>query len=503
MVLEFKFIYTSSNHLLQGFLQGFASDLPFFYQKNQDEAFFAIQGSKDQLDEFCTRLNLLCAFLFLKDSSVCAKEGNLEKTSDFVDFDFVYDNLTPSVAKAYLKDKKLIKNEFGVFLNASLKLNDDFISITKENFNYHLNQTLDLLLAKKCVIYRDLYSTYKLSIYDNQGDFTSLMPTNPSKINKLFSCPNESLVLLASLEKPQLCLKFNAIYKQNHPNTPSHAKISLPSNIFLYACCEELAKRQINFLSFLQISNKNEYFKVCNPSNKLVVLHGVKYLNPSLLKILNSKPNKRFAKISYLLASKQTPSMLCDFSTSCDDIVLLLGEFECVDFSKVLSFYSKQSLENELNKNETSKKLLTNYLAKYPIFDFCFKPKANIYSLFSLAAYVLGFNDAKEIFIKAKACKIPKGVLIDFKLDDGRLNPIRFICSVMSFKLAGCDDLLICLSIIHSLAYFIRDLYDTHRPLKGLNLLIITGDLFTHETLLAQIIKQNKDVFFGELPLSF
>lgn len=500
MVLEFKFYYSSSNSLLEGLLLYYARGLKASLKRQEAYIYLGLEGSLTKLEDFCEKLNQLSHSLFLQSFEVNASQNADLGEENTPLLTQKYSNLSYKNANAYLKDESLEDNEFGCFVDAQLFLENDFTPINKENFTTLLKLATQKLTQGKAIKYKDENALYEISLFKG-GDFHLLMPTVIKNLNKLFACNDETLKLLASFEKPVMELKFNAIFKANHPSIPSHARVFLASNLFLFAL--GLALSNESFLAFNRLEKYQDVFEVAKPLNKLVVLKGSQYLNPSLRGLIDSKEDKMMAKFSYLYSSHGVNSLLFSLNFKEDDLCLLKADKSCIDFTKIKDLNSANALKTALKSAENGEKLLANYEAKHHINDFFINPKANLYSLLKLAGAVLGFDGehGRKLIENAKACKLPKGVLIDFKLKDGVFDALGFIRSVMSFKLAGCDDKLLCLSILHSLAYFIRDFYDEKKSKYSLDALIITGDLFVLNPLLSQVIKQNKDLKFDELPL--
>mgnify|MGYP007022658101 CR=1 FL=1 len=167
-------------------------------------------------------------------------------------------------------------------------------------------------------------------------------------------------------------------------------------------------------------------------------------------------------------------------------------------FNDIISFKVPSSMKevfDTLKKDETGAKLVKSYSSKFPhlydsIKDLKFVDlKDNIFSLWTIASLVLGFDknvqtSGNKLIQNALEFKPEKGPRIDYykkdkeKVLDNMFEFVRLIKSGMSFKLAGVDDNTISFGYIESFSHFIaREVESANEELK-LEAVSLSGSLF-------------------------
>jgi hypothetical protein len=156
---------------------------------------------------------------------------------------------------------------------------------------------------------------------------------------------------------------------------------------------------------------------------------------------------------------------------------------------------SKDLLDVIKEESETSKKLVSNYRAKFPGMDnseFEFEEMGDIYKLWGVIGIVLGFYKGKSIKSSAKALcdfaysfKGKKGPRIDYKLlredDKVKLDTLRVIKTAMSFRLAGLDAPTLCFGVMESFSEFVSNLMDEISCDYEIDGVCMSGSLFSME----------------------
>lgn len=216
MTLDFDFIYNADNDIFEYLLRFYAKNYNYTLSKEENTYHFSIDADEENLKTFCDSLNFMSHSVFLKKFDVKAGQGFspcIPEDKEFSKFSYI----THLNSNAYQEKKLLNKNEWGVFCECEFSSNlSEFEKINEENFNTFLNLAFDLLSQEKKIYLKDKNGIYEFSLFKNEfiGDF--LLPCDIKAINSVFVCSNENLKLLASLEKPLMKLRLNAMFRKNH-----------------------------------------------------------------------------------------------------------------------------------------------------------------------------------------------------------------------------------------------------------------------------------------------
>ena len=141
MILEFNFTYLANNEIFEYLLCFYAKNYHFEFKKERENYTLKISGEEEELKEFCNTLSKMSYSVFLKDFEVKAASDLNFLKSEEREYE-KYPLLTHLNAKAYQENSILIENEWGIFCESELKINDIFVKITKENFNTFLEESL-------------------------------------------------------------------------------------------------------------------------------------------------------------------------------------------------------------------------------------------------------------------------------------------------------------------------------------------------------------------------
>jgi len=161
-----------------------------------------------------------------------------------------------------------------------------------------------------------------------------------------------------------------------------------------------------------------------------------------------------------------------------DKIMLNSPKFGLVDyisFDFKLPKDTNELFENIKQINETANKLVNNYLKAIPKSlnkTFIYKDKiSNIYKLWGIIAVLLGIQEdgnveegAQKILYFADSFAGRRGPRIDYKLkredEKSKLNILKVIRTIMSFRLTQMDFLTLSFGILESFTEFISNLVD-------------------------------------------
>ncbi|ECP7275266.1 hypothetical protein FU701_03820 [Campylobacter jejuni] len=504
MTLDFDFMYNADNDIFEYLLRFYARDYNYTLIKQDNIYHFSIDADEINLKTFCDSLNLMSHSVFLKKFDVKTGQNfNPCMLEDKEFFKFSY--ITHLNSSAYQEKKLLSKNEWGVFCECEFSKDlSKFEKINEENFNAFLNLAFDFLSQEKKIYLKDKNGIYELSLFKNDfiGDF--LLPCDIKAINSVFVCSNENLKLLASLEKPLMKLRFNAMFRKNHNLNFNDFKIRLARDLFCFALGLKLFENKYKFLNVKKIEEYQKDFYISTLDEQIVVLEGFEFINTKAKELIFSKEDKNMARISYLISRYKEKAFILELSKDYEDVLLINKEFNLLNLS--LPKHSKEFYD-EIKKDEIGARLLENFAKEFPLLNESFELKNNFYSLLGLVGRVLNLGKnlqeaASELLKIVDELKMPRGVKIDYRLrEDKSFDYTRTLRSVMSFMLAGVDSANIAYGAVESLAYFLRDTYDELREKKQSELALISGSLFEHKSLLKNTLKHLKNCQLSDVPL--
>ncbi|KAA6229934.1 hypothetical protein [Campylobacter sp. LR286c] len=491
MILEFNFEYVSDNDIFEYLLYFYAKNYIFDLEKKNNTYIFKIKGKEEELTKFCQSLNSISTSVFLRNFSVNEGQDFKEKTHKKEFSIFPY--LTQLNASAYLEKNILIENEWGVFCKLEFSLNNEFIKLNKENFNQCLENALNALNNNEKIYLKNTRGIYEVSLlqnYDFKDENSFLMACDINTINSVFSCSNDSLKLLASIEKPLIKLKFNALFRQKYKIEIKEFKLKLSQNLFSFVLGQRLTKLGFNFMLVKKIETFENDFELMAINDDILIIKGFEFINQKVKELIFSKEDKNMTRISYILSKFNNP-FLIELSQEFDDILLINKKNNIL---KINLPNNSDEIYKILKSDEISSKLLNNYKNAFLLPNESFNCKNNFFSLFCIIARFLHLDNdflrAGNIFLNiASNSRLMRGVKIDFKAENGVFNYIFTLRSMMSYKLAGVNDENIIYGTIESLAYFLRDLNDDLFEKKLIDETILSGSLFECKPLLRESLK--------------
>ncbi|MBF7044697.1 hypothetical protein IY888_07140, partial [Campylobacter volucris] len=159
------------------------------FEQKDEKIVIKVKGEKEQLQAFCENLEKISHSVFLDKFDLKVIEEEFEfidkAKKDFTKRAF----LTRVNANAYAQGE-LIENEWGIFVEEEFKIENEFVKITKENFQNLLQKALKKLKNKEYIEFKNHKGIYAFEIFNEKLD-DFLMPSDPKHINAFFSCNNE------------------------------------------------------------------------------------------------------------------------------------------------------------------------------------------------------------------------------------------------------------------------------------------------------------------------
>lgn len=503
MILEFNFEYISQNDIFEYLLSFYAKSYEYSLTKQEDQYIFKIKGSQEELTAFCESLNGMSNSVFLRKFEV--KEAQdftpLPRTRQHSLFGY----LTHLNSNAYIQKKALLENEWGVFCELDLSFDGvNFTKLDKQNFEALLKEALKTLKNQEKIWTKNHKGTYELCLFNDDFECDFLIPCDMRAISSAFVCSNANLKLLASLEKPLIKLRFNAMFRKNHHLSLSDFRVKLAEDLFVFALCYELWQEGFKFLNVKKIQNISDDFELLSLEEQILILRGFEFMDIKARELIFSKEDKNFARLSYILSRFEQNALILELSKDYEDILLVGKEFNLL---KLRLPKNSKELYEHIGKDDVGARLLENFSKQFPLLDEEFPLINNFFSLFCILGRILKLDEdflgaGEKLLELADSSKIPRGVKIDYRLDEaGNFDYTRTLRSAMSFMLAGVETVNIAYGTLESLAYFLRDTNDDLREKKQTQIAVISGSLFEHKSLLKNTLKHVKNCKLSDVAL--
>jgi len=547
MILEYKFEYISNNNTLINFFANIAKkeDINVKLTKSNNEINFYVEGDEDQLLSFSDKLSIdLPVSMFLKNTSVDVAQ-EIPTNSAELDIKKEY-NLSFCPTCMNEVDNKDSNNYYNPFTTCEMCTDTSNIKelIITQNGNTEHTKKYEEVFEK---LANDINDGLKVKIKTLSGVFVfekidnlkeqneqkdvNLLCLNLINISNVLVAKKSEVVALASIEKPELELRINEVYKYKNIIKTDIVNVRYLNDLILFLLSKHLIAHGIDFLSYskdgsfdisVDFEGFDESEKIDIPkikvldNDRVVVLDSNNYENK--LTTLYEKFDEESQKQSIVLLGENDlfKKKILNFFNSSeynDNIVLYsndLGGF--LDILKYTVPNSMQELFDEISDDETGGKLLINFKKHFPEcyenalkFDTSVLTKNSLLSLWKIVSAVLDFED--DVISLASACMLEKGPRIDYKLLEQEeiynktFNLVKFIKSGISFKLAGVENSTISLGYIESYTHFVANVIDEVNEEVVLDGVSLSGDIFSHDiisTLLHKSITKNYKIFYNK-----
>ena len=536
MILEYKFEYLSNNDTLINFLIDIADqeDIKFEITRHNDEINLYIDANEDEMLSFSDKISFnLPVSMFFKNASI--EVVDQMPKSNYKTNIIKKDNLSfcPKCLQEVENEKS--PNYYNPFTTCTMCANTNNIKefiITQKNRKEKIKEYKKVFenLANNInnglkIKIKTLSGTFVFEKIDNLKDQDeqkniNLLCTNLMNISNVVVAKKAEVVALASIEKPQINLKINEVYKYKNIVKTNNVNVRYANDLILYLLSKELITHGIDFLSYKQEGDHDISLDFENFSqDETIEIPKIKILDNDRLVILKS--NNYDEKLTQIYNKFDEPSKsqaivlisennlfskkILNFynSTKQDDNIVLYAD-EIGGFLDVLKYKlpkSMQELFDEISQDETGGKLLNNYKKLFPQnyenalnFDISTLDKNSIFSFWKIVEIVLDFKDS--ILNLAAASLLEKGPRIDYKLTEQEkiynktFNIVKFIKSGISFKLAGVDDTTISLGYIESYTHFISNIIDEVNNEIELDGVSLSGDIFTYD-IVSQLVHKS------------
>ena len=542
MILAFEFHYVSQNALLENLLETICEEFDIHYAIGKSKNIITLKVAADEqkLTEFSDFLSQrLPLSIFFKSTAVNVVDNMnvdlLEKQK--------FTSALPFTPKVLSQSNPLMNNEVGakIFDAKGILLNDELYT---QNYDEFYNKISKLIQNGQSVHINSVSGSYRLAKIDTNfkidDDFT-VIPTDLSVIEKMVIIKENEIKAIASLEKPALSLRLNAIYRVKEILPSNQVRVKLADEMLLVKICEKLYADGIEFL--YKVACKSEdcenrlqidgsfalipQIEVCVLENgEILITKGSGYSAPLLqenLKKFESPAHAQFASVMQEHALFDSKVSCFYLSKTHDDMLMHISEktgfLELVKFPIIKNI---QQIFTEIEKSQEGAKLLTSYKATFPdIYEKALHVKIDeqavnsIYSIWGIVSVILGFSEslkdgAQRLINNAEDYGGQKGPRIDYLLVDKEaiksdFNMLRLIRSAMSFKIAGTDELTLSFGIVEALSYFLSDMADSYRENLSSQKMLLAGSMFSAKRfteLTCKNIAANATICFNkELPI--
>jgi hypothetical protein len=168
---------------------------------------------------------------------------------------------------------------------------------------------------------------------------------------------------------------------------------------------------------------------------------------------------------------------------------LYYNKKEIIDVVPPQAFERENLFEKLSSLRDGSDRLVENFKKKFPEVYARLDSLDAQEDIFSVAAIMIGLEEESFDGISAKALTFmgKGGLLIDTKVADNRFNDYAFLASLMSFKLSGVENSLLCYSIYESFGDYIADIVTQLSDKTKSSTLTLSGETFANQALWGRI----------------
>ena len=317
-------------------------------------------------------------------------------------------------------------------------------------------------------------------------DGSTLLLTDPSRIDELFIMTTKEKELLFSIEKPtiKVTIKDENLKKETEK---SYINIKAPYSIKSTLASINAKDSGISYLYFfggddlkaIRVQNNISIIKASRVATPLKELDSDSVVN----RFLNIAKEAGFSEaLGVNLSLTNGINFLIKNDKICQKIIIF-NEF-------VLSEVLKKMKEDEIRA-----KLLQNFQKAFPnvLNKLQNYPKA---SLFEAIAIILELslsensNAFEVVSDKSLEFRGNGGLKIDTNFSQNEFDYASFIGSIMSFKLGGSDDFYIAYSIFEALADMSISVLNQLKTKFKISNFIMMGDMFSNAVLYSRILSK-------------
>jgi len=543
MILAFEFTYLSQNGALENLLNEMCTDFTMTHVITRDALVVTlfVEDTEKRLGEFADTLSQsLPLSLFFKSTSVYvadamphAGETKAMSALPLLFTPKVLDAIETPNSPSYLLPFKEFTMKRDVLV---MSKNNEMIFEGKDasSLDTLYDKIVDAMVEGSNVLLPTRHGEYVFGGVQNsatlsQGAAMDVVATDLSVVERMVVIKENEIKALASLERPSIRLKVNALFAAKNILPTQRVTLRLADEWLIYHLCKRLFARGVHFLLKAPIGTVHcdyrvGYEGVLEPmeplevtvidNGEMLIVKGSSYASLALKQSLKKFDVPAFGAFASIMQEHQlfTSNASCFYlsRTHDDKFMSYSQENGMLVLTSVSLPESFEGLfESIAQSNKSGERLMQNYKEAFPeiyaraqsMVIPANTPKS-IYSLWKIAAIVLGLSDDFE---RAAECLIEnaedfggqKGPRIDYYLQKEEalvsdFNYIKLIRSGISFKLAGTDDTTLSFGHMQSLAYFLSDTSDYYKENLGVEKVALAGSLFKYRRLTEMVYKNLK-----------
>ncbi|NVJ53668.1 MAG: hypothetical protein HWD90_08220 [Campylobacteraceae bacterium] len=535
MVLKFKFKYKASTKTYVNILHSFIENYECEYKilQDLDHIYLLVEAKEETLEDLSNNLsNFLPMSIYYEGLEVDVVK-TMPKLESVKAEAQSFNSFCPSCLQAVEDEKSVNYYNAFKFCKACKTFEDGIFLLDKKEVtsSKELFENLaSFINENKRIKIKTISSTFVFQKLHSLDESKTILCTNLKNISSLVVEEKQSIVALASIEKPLITFKVNEIYKMKEKVSKEFIDIRVANDLTLYLLSKELEKYKIDFLQIEDENSSYDYFldvktddivnidvpKIMYCENRKFILSSNCY-SKNLDVVYNRFEEKNKAQFMTVLSE----NMLFDkailnfyISNKYDDRFTFYSEElnGFVDTSKKITLPKNMNeLYKQISESKSGDRLLENYKQKFPkeyenslLFDFTLIKTNSFLSYFKVAKAILGFENS--ILSNALNCHLEKGPRVDFKIIENEklflreFDYVSMFKSAMSFKLAGIDEVTLSLGFIDSLASFIASEVDKINDLYKVEGISLCGDMFTYDIFTKLVLKNitnNYKIYFN------
>jgi len=543
MILAFEFTYLSQNGALENLLKEMCTDFTMTHVITRDALVVTlfVEDTEKRLGEFADTLSQsLPLSLFFKSTSVYvadamphAGETKAMSALPLLFTPKVLDAIETPNSPSYLLPFKEFTMKRDVLV---MSKNNEMIFEGKDasSLDTLYDKIVDAMVEGSNVLLPTRHGEYVFGGVQNsatlsQGAAMDVVATDLSVVERMVVIKENEIKALASLERPSIRLKVNALFAAKNILPTQRVTLRLADEWLIYHLCKRLFARGVHFLLKAPIGTvpcdyRVGYEGVLEPmeplevtvldNGEMLIVKGSSYASLALKQSLKKFDVPAFGAFASIMQEHQlfTSNASCFYlsRTHDDKFMSYSQENGMLVLTSVSLPESFEGLFQAIaQSNKSGERLMQNYKEAFPeiyaraqgMVIPAHTPKS-IYSLWKIAAIVLGLSNDFE---RAAECLIEnaedfggqKGPRIDYYLQKEEalvsdFNYIKLIRSGISFKLAGTDDTTLSFGHMQSLAYFLSDTSDYYKENLGVEKVALAGSLFKYRRLTEMVYKNLK-----------
>ena len=505
MILAFEFNYVSNNGILENLLKEIVTDFGINHKILRKESIVTlfVEADEARLGLFADTLSAsLPLSIFFKSSSVEVVQ-NIPEDEEVLPLMAYNVEFTPKILASvdtpssphYLSPSVMMSKDAHVTL---LHEGNTLLHVkAAEGYQSLYEKVSDLIATGENVAIQTKNGHFVFGKIENISACSPLslpevIATDLSVVERMVVSRENEIKALASLERPFIRFKVNALFAQKGILQEARVLLGLADDLFLYHLCKHLFAKGVQFLfkatpkqcqstysvDFEQPLKALEPLVVSVLENgTILIVQGKSYASDALIASLKKFDEPSHAAFASILQEHK----LFDTALSCfylsqthnDRILHYSKEHGMLNLVEVLVPSSFAELFAEIERSSPSaERLVANYKEQFPeLYAKALQtvipdtlPKS-IYSLWKIVAIVLGISDdfergADRLIENAEDFGGQKGPRIDYYLEkedalSSDLNYVRLVRSGISYKLAGTDNVTLSFGCMESLSFFL------------------------------------------------